>query len=78
MKTNNLYFCQWRIAGDEYHKQFETTDLKQVIKKIEQDFYGSKVESIFTYETGAIELYFDFVSVFITTGMEKLIDCEVL
>jgi hypothetical protein len=75
-KTNDLYFCQWTICGDEYFKQFKTENLLKVISELENEFNG--LLNIETYKTGCIRLDFEYVSVYVTTGMEKLIDCEVL
>jgi len=73
----NLYFVQWNLADESYFRQFETKDFLKVINKIENEM-KEKVESIEIFKTGEILLNFDYMTFWVTTKMEKLIDCEVL
>ncbi len=74
---NKLYMCQWSIADENYHQQYETEDLLKVFNKLELEF-KMKIESVKMFKTGVILVVFDYLVVYIGTDMDKLIDCEVL
>lgn len=69
--------CQWRFHEDEHFIQYETDDFFKVMKELEKKF-NLKIDSIATYSSGVIRLDLDYVSVYVSSEMEKLIDCEVL
>ena len=72
-----LFFVQWNDCDERLHQQYETDDLLKLFKKLESEF-KMPIESINYLKSGVIQLNFDYLSVFMSTEMEKLIDCEVL
>lgn len=72
-----LFFVQWKELDESNHLQFETDDLLKVFKRLEREF-ELPIEEIFLHESGIIQLNFEYLTTYISTDMEKLIDCEEL
>lgn len=76
-KIENLFFVQWRAGDDDNFLQFETYSLTKVVSTLE-DRFKDKCLDIQVLNTGIIVLYFDYINFYVSTKMEKLIDCETL
>ena len=74
-EIKKLFFVQWRELDNEYSHQYETDDLLKVLRKIGIDTKQT-LNSISVYESGVIRANFEYINYFISTSMEKLIDCE--
>ncbi len=73
-----LFFVQWSHLEDQNHLQFQTDNLLMVINELEKRF-NFKNQIIHQFESGVLLIGDnDYNYFYISTGMEKLIDCQVL
>jgi hypothetical protein len=74
-KKYRLYFVQWREMDDEYSHQYETEDLLKVLRTLGTNNKQTLI-SLSVYHSGVIRAEFEYITYFISTSMDKLIDCE--
>jgi hypothetical protein len=74
-KKYRLYFVQWREMDDEYSHQYETEDLLKVLRTLGTNTKQTII-SLSVYHSGVIRAEFEYITYFISTSMDKLIDCE--
>lgn len=77
MKLKTIYSVQWAVGSNQRRLQFETNNLCKVIKHLGL-LYKEKLLSIATTESRDLALVFEYTTFFVTTEIEKLIDCEKL
>jgi adenosylcobinamide amidohydrolase len=75
-KLNTLYFVQWREMDEEYSHQYETNDILKVLRKIGIDNKQNLLSLGSCEKSHVLVAVFEYITFFISTDMEKLIDCE--
>lgn len=74
-RINTLYLFQWREFDNDYCHQYECNNLLTILNQISNNT-KQKLISISTYDSGVILAEFEYINYFISTEMERLIDCE--